>query len=226
MRNSQPMNLTQLVSRPANAVNMDDLQPGPAPISDNDAQQVGRLLEQLKLIFPAWKRAFPNLDAEKRAGREWTRALVDADCTSREQLARGMRQARLQNIPFFPAPGQFIKWCEITPESMGLPTVGVAYQQAVSLRMNHPAVKVAEKSVRYERKTLAEADYRAAFERAYQIAVRRVMNGEDLEAEILKALPTREQVRHSPEYYREAGVKGLALVRAKLGTNNNGNIEQ
>ena len=217
MRNSQPMSLTALASHAALSTASDNTIPGPAPISDTDARAVGRLLEQLKIIFPAWKRAFPTADAEKRAGMEWTRALVDADCTSREQLARGMQQARLQDIPFFPAPGQFIKWCELTPESLGLPSMGAAYQQAVSLRMNHPAVRVAERATRYQRGTLAEADYRAAFERAYQIAVRRVMQGEDLEAEILKALPTREQVQHSPEYYREVGQKGLAAVRAKLG---------
>lgn len=195
-------------------------------LSQQDRKVVSDVFTQLQNIFPAWKHAFPTDDSLTGAKREFAKALIEAGITGLDAIARGMRIARQQDIPFFPAPGMFIKWCEITPESMGLPAMGVAYQQAVSLRMNHPAVKVAEKATRYERKTLPEADYRAAFDRAYQIAVRRVLEGEDLEAEILKALPTREQVQHSQEYYRKAGVKGLALVRAKLGKNNNNGTEQ
>lgn len=221
MRNSQPMSLTQLASRQPLATAGDNAlahaNRGPAPISDTDAQVVNKLLEQLKLVFPAWKRAFPNLDAEKRAGMEWTRALVDADCTSREQLARGMKQARMQDIPFFPSPGMFIKWCELTPESLGLPTVAIAIMEVARQRFSHPAVELAWKATRFESQTLSEADYRPVFARAYEIQVRRVLNGEDLQAEILKALPTREQVAHSPEYYREVGLKRLAEVKARLG---------
>ncbi|GAA3721240.1 hypothetical protein GCM10022421_32260 [Oceanisphaera sediminis] len=215
---NKPMSLAEIASTRDIALGGQPYeQAGPAPISDTDAKVVGRLLEQLKLVFTAWKHAFPTPEAEKRAGREWTRALVDANCTEREQLARGMRVARTQSIPFFPSPGMFIEWCELTPESIGLPSVDQALHEIARRRSSHVAVTLAARATRFERGTLTEKEFRPVFERVYAELVRRVLEGEDLEAEILKALPTREQVQHSPEYYHQAGLKGLALVKAKLG---------
>lgn len=189
----------------------------PAPISDKDAEVVGRLLERLKLVFPAWKRSFPTELAERRAGQEWTRALIDADCTSPEQLSRGMAQARLKVIPFFPSPGMFIEWCKVTPESVGMPSLDQALHEIARHRISHPAVKLAAMRTSFERGTLSASEYRPVFEYAYEEMVRRVMAGEDLEAHIKKALPTKDQIQHSHEYYKEAGLKGLALVKAQLG---------
>lgn len=218
MRHSQPMSITELASRQSLTTAADNAHAhqGPVPISDTDAKVVGRLLEQLKIVFPAWKRSFPTAEAEKRAGMEWTRALVDANCTSREQLARGMQQARAQDMPFFPSPGMFIKWCELTPESLGLPAIEVAMAEVARQRFTHPAVELAWKATRFESQTLTASEYQPVFARAYDIQVRRVMNGEDLQAEIRKALPTREQIQHPPEYYRETGLKHLAGLKAMM----------
>jgi hypothetical protein len=209
-----PKSLAQLANATTLPTRGEHYQPHqPAPISDREAEVVGRLLERLKLIFPAWKRAFPTESAERRAGQEWTRALIDADCTSREQLARGMRQARMQSIPFFPSPGQFIEWCEATPESLGLPTLDNALHEVATRRFSHPAVTLAWKASRYASGTMTAAEYRPVFERNYKIMVDRVLNGEDLEAEILKGLPSREQVVHSRDYYIEASKRGLEQLR-------------
>lgn len=218
MRNSQPMSLATLVNQGGLTSQSDNshVNRGPAPISDSDAAAVGRLLEQLKIVFPAWKRAFPTAEAEKRAGMEWTRALVDANCTSREQLARGMAKARAQDMPFFPSPGTFIKWCELTPESMGLPSMKQAFEDAARRRNSHPAVALAARATRFEAQTLSAEEYRPVFEQAYSQLVRRVMAGDDLESEVLKALPTREQIKHSPEYYRETGLKHAARLKRMI----------
>ncbi|WP_323895295.1 replication protein P [Aeromonas caviae] len=175
---------------------------------------VSMLFEQLKIVFPAWKHAFPNDDAQRRALAEWTRALVDAECTSREQLQLGMRVAREQEIPFFPSTGMFIKWCQITPEALGLPTVDQALADVVRHRKSHPAVVIAARATRFERQTLTADEYRKVFAQAYDQVVRRVMAGEDIEAEVLKGLPTREQIRHSPEFYQQAGQRGVASLKA------------
>lgn len=217
MRNSQPMSLAEMASQnPAESTQSNFEQKPVAPIGDGDAKVVARLLEQLKLVFPAWKRSFPTADAEKRAGMEWTRALVDANCTSRDQLARGMRQARMQDIPFFPSPGMFIKWCELTPESIGLPSLSRAFEDAARRRDSHPAVTMAARATRFESQTLTADEYRPVFEQAYMQLVRRAMAGEDLEAEILKALPTREQIKHPPEYYREIGLDRVKSLKSSL----------
>ncbi|WP_323891627.1 replication protein P [Aeromonas veronii] len=183
-------------------------------LTDYDSQMVSLLFEQLKIVFPAWRHAFPSDDSQRRALAEWTRALVDADCTSREQLQLGMRVAREQEIPFFPSTGMFIKWCQITPEALGLPTVDQALVDVVRHRKSHPAVVIAARATRFERQTLTADEYRKVFAQAYDQVVRRVMAGEDIEAEVLKGLPTREQIRHNPEFYQQAGQRGVAQLKA------------
>lgn len=183
-------------------------------LTDHDSQMVSLLFEQLKIVFPAWRHAFPSDDSQRRALAEWTRALVDADCTSREQLQLGMRVAREQEIPFFPSTGMFIKWCQITPEALGLPTVDQALADVARHRKSHPAVVIAARATRFERQTLTADEYRKVFAQAYDQVVRRVMAGEDIEAEVLKGLPTREQIRHNPEFYQQAGQRGVAQLKA------------
>lgn len=184
------------------------------PLTDRDSKMVATLFEQLKIVFPAWKHAFPSDDAQRRALAEWTRALVDAGCTSREQLQLGMRVAREQEIPFFPSTGMFIKWCQITPEAIGLPTVEQALADVARHRKSHPAVVIAARATRFERQTLTADEYRKVFAQAYDQVVRRVMAGEDIETEVLKGLPTREQIQHSPEFYQQAGQRGVAQLKA------------
>ena len=183
-------------------------------LTDHDSQMVSLLFEQLKIVFPAWRHAFPSDDSQRRALAEWTRALVDADCTSREQLQLGMRVAREQEIPFFPSTGMFIKWCQITPDALGLPTVDQALADVARHRKSHPAVVIAARATRFERQTLTADEYRKVFAQAYDQVVRRVMAGEDIEAEVLKGLPTREQIRHNPEFYQQAGQRGVARLKA------------
>ena len=186
-------------------------------LSPEARKAVSGVFIQLQSIFAAWKHAFPTDEMLAGAKREFAKALIEAGVTSLEQVAVGMREARKQTIPFFPAPGMFIKWCEVTPESLGMPSIDQALHEIARHKISHPAVKLAAMATRFERGALSASEYRPIFEREYGELVRRAMAGENLEASIPKALPTRDQVQHSHEYYREAGLKGLALVKAQLG---------
>ena len=178
-----------------------------------DSKMVATLFEQLKAVFPAWKQAFPTDDHQRRALAEWTRALVDAGCTSREQLQLGMRMARSHGGDFFPSTSKFIKWCEVTPESLGLPTLDSALVEVRTRRYTHPAVELAAKATSWERQTLSADAYRAVFDQAYAQLVRRMMAGEDLNAEVMKGLPTRAQIQHSPEFYQQTGQRAVANLK-------------
>ncbi|MGU5759652.1 replication protein P [Aeromonas hydrophila] len=184
------------------------------PLTEHDTKTVSRLLEQLKAVFPAWQRAYPTEELQRRALAEWTRALVDAGCTSREQLQRGMRVARSKPHPWIPSTGEFIQWCQVTPESLGLPTLDTALVEVRTRRFTHPAVELAAKATSWERQTLSLDAYRPVFEQAYAQLLRRVVAGEDLGAEVLKGLPTRDQVQHSPEYYQKTGLRGVESLKA------------
>lgn len=184
------------------------------PLTEHDTKTVSRLLEQLKAVFPAWQRAYPTEELQRSALAEWTRALVDAGCTSREQLQRGMRVARSKPHPWIPSTGEFIQWCQITPESLGLPTLDTALVEVRTRRFTHPAVELAAKATSWERQTLSLDAYRPVFEQAYAQLLRRVVAGEDLGAEVHKGLPTRDQVQHSPEYYQKTGLHGVESLKA------------
>ena len=183
-------------------------------ISERDAAVVNMVFEQLQAIFPAWKRAFPTQTSLDAARSEWTKALVQAGCVTDSQLSHGFRVARESDIPFFPSPGMFIKWCQPTPESLGLPSVEQALHEVSRHRATHPAVILAARATRFERETLSASEYAPVFTRAYEVMVERVMRGEDLEAEVLKGLPQKNQIQHSPEFYQEAGQRGVSKLRA------------
>ncbi|MNV65679.1 hypothetical protein D3C71_1583910 [compost metagenome] len=108
----------------------------------------------------------------------------------------------------------FIKWCEITPESLGLPTVDTALVEVRTRRFTHPAVELAAKATSWERQTLGLDAYRPVFEQAYAQLLRRVVAGEDLGAQVRKGLPTREQIQHSPEFYQQTGQRGVESLKA------------
>ncbi|KAL8195939.1 UNVERIFIED_CONTAM: hypothetical protein K2H54_000245 [Gekko kuhli] len=118
------------------------------PLTEHDTKIVSRLLEQLKAVFPAWQRAYPTEELQRSALAEWTRALVDAGCTSREQLQRGMRVARSKPHPWIPSTGEFIQWC-----------------QRLSWQPGHEL----------ELQTLSLDAYRPVFEQAYVQLLRRAV---------------------------------------------------
>lgn len=186
----------------------------PRELSDQDTRVVTLLFKQLQVVFPAWQRSFPTPESQARALREWTLALIEAQCTSAQQLEMGMRKAREQDIPFFPSPGMFIKWCQITPETLGLPTVEQALADVARHRKTHPAVVLAARATRFERQTLSADEYSKVFAHAYEQVMQRVMAGEDLAAAVLKGLPTQSQIQHNPEYYHEVGQRGVSSLKA------------
>ncbi|WP_272660770.1 replication protein P [Providencia sp. PROV150] len=87
-------------------------------------QLVDVLFRNLKQIFPAAVNTiFKNESDELAAKRQWIAAFAENGITTREQLQNGMRHARASDNPFWPAVGQFIKWCKQEDfTQLGLPT--------------------------------------------------------------------------------------------------------
>lgn len=169
---------------------------------------------QLKVAFPAWRQAFANKPAEQSAKRVWLMALIENGVTRDEQIQIGLRMARRMDSPFFPSPGQFIKWCRPTPEMLGLPDSETAYRQAVALRPTHIVVKAAIRATRFERRALVESEFRKVFERSYTIICRRYARGEDLDADIASAIPNQATAK---PVSAERGMNYIAATRRRLG---------
>lgn len=92
-------------------------------VNSNAEKMVDSLFKSLKQLFPASvSTVFKNASDEMDAKRQWIAAFAENGITTREQLQNGMRHARASDNPFWPAVGQFIKWCkEEDYVALGLP---------------------------------------------------------------------------------------------------------
>ena len=98
----------------------------PQPQSDNvvnmSAEQlVDALFRQLKQLFPAAEHTNLRTPAQEVAAKQqWIAAFAEGGVRTRKQLSAGMRHARASESPFWPSPGQFIKWCKDSKTVLGL----------------------------------------------------------------------------------------------------------
>ena len=180
----------------------------PRSVDPGTASVVNSLFAELQCIFPAWKQAWPDEDSLKAAKRSWIKGFMAAGINSLEQIRFGIQQCRQSGGEFAPSVGRFIKWCEPTPEMLGLPDAAKAYREACAnahpaadRKWSHPAVHHAAcETGFYELANLTEERSRALFDRNYAITVRIVLTGQPLR-EIPLALPETVTVR-TPEVGR------------------------
>lgn len=189
------------------------------PLDDGARAVVASLFRELKASFPAWRQAWPTADSEAAARRTWVKAFAAANLRCIEQIRFGVERCRLSASPFMPSVGEFIQWCQPTPEALGCPSVAQAYLQACALAhpaadraSAHPAVWHAASEVGlYELANLPSAKSQPMFERAYGLTLAMLARGEPLRA-VPKALPESVSVPASPAKVRSA----LAEMRNKL----------
>ncbi|WP_425221728.1 replication protein P [Pseudomonas sp.] len=112
----------------------------PAKLDDGTIEVVNDLFADLQAICSAWRRDWGDAAAMKTAKRNWTKAFMEAGITRVEQIERGKQVCRARTgraAAFLPAMGEFMEWCWPDPQELGLPGVGLAFQEAV--RNSHPA---------------------------------------------------------------------------------------
>lgn len=170
------------------------------------AEIINKLFAELQTCFPAWRQAFGSKADMDIAKRTWARGLVEAKITSDHQLQIGLSKARRSDSPFWPSIGQFIKWCQPNPEDFGLPSPEQAFREAsknshpsaTNSRWSHQVVYISAREVgAFELSNLPRDKSWPIFERAYNIVVQRVLNGENLDVQIPKALPKRSAPRRA-----------------------------
>ena len=189
----------------------------PRAIDQGTASVVNSLFAELQCIFPAWKQAWPDEDSLKAAKRSWIKGFMAAGINSLEQIRFGIQQCRKSGGDFAPSVGRFIRWCEPTPEMLGMPDSHKAYREACAnahpaadRKWSHPGVHHAAcETGFYELANMSEERSRKLFDRNYAITIRMVMNGEPLR-EIPLALP--ETVSMRTEEVGRAALEGLRKV--------------
>ncbi|EFE55282.1 replication protein P [Providencia rettgeri DSM 1131] len=127
----KPNLATAIANRDAGALARMAQSSTPQKVVNPQAEQlVDVLFRNLKQIFPAAVNTiFKNESDELAAKRQWIAAFAENGITTREQLQNGMRHARASDNPFWPAVGQFIKWCKQENfTQLGLPTESELYE--------------------------------------------------------------------------------------------------
>ncbi|MBG5881707.1 replication protein P [Providencia alcalifaciens] len=127
----KPNLATAIANRDAGALARMAQSSTPQKVVNPQAEQlVDVLFRNLKQIFPAAVNTiFKNESDELAAKRQWIAAFAENGITTREQLQNGMRHARASDNPFWPAVGQFIKWCKQEDfTQLGLPTESELYE--------------------------------------------------------------------------------------------------
>ncbi|ECC4967841.1 replication protein [Salmonella enterica] len=82
---------------------------------------VDALFKQLKQLFPAAEQTNLKTPAQETvAKQQWIAAFAEGGIRTREQVSAGMRHARASESPFWPSPGQFIKWCKDSKMVLGI----------------------------------------------------------------------------------------------------------
>lgn len=150
--------------------------------TENDAKVIGLLFKRLKSIFPAWRASFLDEESEHEARKMWLSALNENGITTAEQIRIGLKKARKHNSPFWPSVGQFISWCELDGEDLGLPSNEEAFNQSVSDGEKHPAVIYALRQMTdvYSYRLRKEADARKEWAQVWQKTIAYVASGGEL----------------------------------------------
>ncbi|TYO83344.1 Replication protein P [Pseudomonas sp. CK-NBRI-02] len=195
----------------------------PADVKDElnrkTAAVINDLFRDLRSICTGWKQAWPDRETYNASKKQWLTAFLEAGINSADQLQFGLMHCRQSVMPFIPSPGEFIQWCQPSPEMLGLPTLGAAFREACRNahpamagqgKWSHDAVWHAAKESGFENlNKLPEDASSKLFERNYTIAVRRLMAGEPLQKMPL-ALPAKVAARRTPQIGNDA----LAAIRA------------
>lgn len=189
MENKKPRSTEQLLSTMGNLPPVALVQPKQLPPGTADV--VNALFKELQAIFPAWKQAWPDDDSLKAAKRSWIKAFIVAGINQLEQIRYGLQNCRQIGGDFAPSVGKFIKWCQPTPEMLGIPSHDKAFREA--LENSHPSrfgdrtwshAAVRHAALQCEVHNLGDLIPEKAskvFDRAYDITIRRLVQGLPLE---------------------------------------------
>jgi hypothetical protein len=196
------------------------------PVESNRevAQHVNDIFRALQGAFPAWRAAFPDDDSLKSAKATWVKALIDADVTDFEMIARGVRKARQSGSDFFPSVGKFISWCKPNASELGMPDADSAWSEANRHSHNvldhfwsHPAVYAAGKGHWFE---IRAGKYKKdQYVANYESLVAQVANGSVIEGPVADSTKLEYQSggKTTTEEAKAAAAQALAELRKGFG---------
>ena len=103
-------------------------------IDDFAKNIINKVLDQLSIIFPAWKYNWKTDKEISSAKMEWTKAFNENNINTLEQIKFGFAKARKTDSDFLPSCGKFISWCTPSAEDLGYPSEHNALRECQSHR--------------------------------------------------------------------------------------------
>lgn len=101
---------------------------------------INKVFKELALILPAWQYTWKSDDPQNpdkvlnAAKQQWTKAFIENNINTVEQISLGFAKARKYESDFVPSCGKFISWCTPSPEDLGYPSEQKALEQCVTHR--------------------------------------------------------------------------------------------
>ncbi len=187
---------------------------------------INAVFAKLEAAFPLkYRRAFPSVEQENVAKAQWLETLK---AFTPARIVRAAQKA-IETTRFFPDLADIRELCRLKYDEYGLKEPLQAYYEACNAGSqsrdwpwSHPAVFLAAQAsgwllIRGEPQEQAYP----VFERNYEILCNRVLNGEDLEAEILQGLENQAGKARLRASLEAADVRQQQQMR-ELGVNPEG----
>lgn len=161
--------------------------------SDEQMAAINQIFELFRFNYHnQFLKAFPDLNTMNMAKRLWLRLLSEY---SAEVMMRAAERA-VKESTFLPNVHEVLSRCDVA-EVLGLPNVHAAYMEACrapspkkEFNWSHPAVYYAGRaSDWFFLANSPETKAFPVFQRNYDLLLKRLQNGEEIELEIAKAIP-------------------------------------
>ena len=120
----------------ANSIQQNGLpeQKQPLVVDEFAKKIIDQVFDQLAVILPAWKQAWPTEREMSVAKMEWVKAFSENKINTIEQIKYGFAKARKSESDFLPSCGKFISWCQPSAEDLGYPSEREAMKECVNYR--------------------------------------------------------------------------------------------
>jgi replication protein P len=179
---------------------------------------INQIFTELELAYHnQFRRAFPDATQLGMAKQLWLHTLCDL---SPLRLRAGVRRA-IKSSEYLPSLHTLREYCDPQPQELGLPDVHAAYIEACRAaspkreqRWSHAIVyRAGMESDWFFLANNPESVALPVFKRNYELLIERLLNGENLDVPIPKALP--EEI--SRPLARSEQKKRLQQLRTALG---------
>lgn len=195
---------------------MNDSRKNPEPTPAH-VDAINQVFTELELAYHnQFRRAFPDAAQLAMAKQLWMHALCDL---SPARLRAGVRRA-IQQSEFLPSVHSLREFCDPQPHELGLPDTHAAYVEACraptpkrDAKWSHPIVyRAGVESDWFFLANNPESVTLPVFKRNYELLIARLLDGENLDVPIPKALP--EEI--STPLSREENQRRLKVLRDEL----------